>query len=101
MERFQMDLVDMRSSPNKNDFHFIFHAMCHFTKFHFIMPILRKEAQCVAKCLTNHVFPVFGSPRILQMDNGKEFVNKIIVKVVETWPGNCQIINGRARKRDD
>ena len=97
MERLQMDLIDMRSSPNAKDYHFIFHAMCHFTKFHFIMPILRKEAKCVAECLTKHVFPVFGLPRILQMDNGKEFVNKTIVKVVEDWPGNCQIINGRPR----
>ena len=97
MERLQMDLIDMRSSPNIKDFHFIFHAMCHFTKFHFIIPIMRKEAKCVAECLTRSIFPVFGLPRILQMDNGKEFVNKTIVKVVEDWPGNCQIINGRSR----
>ena len=97
MERLQMDLIDMRSSPNIKDFHFIFHAMCHFTKVHFIIPIMRKEAKYGAECLTRSIFPVFGLPRILQMDNGKEFVNKTIVKVVEDWPGNCQIINGRSR----
>ena len=71
MERLQMDLIDMRSAPNDLDMNFIFHAMDHFTKIHFILPIKRKTAQCVADCLCNHVFPVYGLPRILQMDNGK------------------------------
>ena len=92
-----MDLIDMRSSPNDADMNFIFHAMDHFTKIHIIRPIRRKEAACVAECLMTSVFPVYGLPRILQMDNGKEFVNKTIAKIVEDWPGSCTIINGRPR----
>ena len=71
MERLQMDLIDMRSAPNPRDLHFIFHAMCHFTKYHILIAISRKTQECVAECLTKHVFPHYGLPRILQMENGK------------------------------
>ena len=51
----------------------------------------------MADCLMNYVFPVFGMPRILQMDNGKEFVNITIKVCLKSWSGNCSIINGRPR----
>ena len=56
-----------------------------------------KEAQEVADQLTQRVFSYFGLPFILHSDRGKEFVNEIIYKTVEKWPGTCKIINGKAR----
>ena len=40
MERFQIDLIDMRSSPNIQNMTFTFHDMCHFTKFHILKVII-------------------------------------------------------------
>jgi hypothetical protein len=96
-ERVQLDLIDMRSSPAKSGHTFIFHAMDHFTKWHVLQPLLRKDKESVASCLLTHVFPIYGLPKILQMDNGREFVNSLILKVVKEWPGSCSIINGRPR----
>ncbi len=92
-----MDLIDMRSDPSKDGYKWIFHAMDHFTKLHILEPLFTKDAESVAKCLTGKIFPIFGLPKILQTDNGKEFVNKIIHGCIENWPGKCVIINGRPR----
>ena len=58
---------------------------------------MRKSAEEVALNLVTKVFCYFGPPRILQSDNGREFVNMIIRKVVADWPGEVTIVNGRAR----
>ena len=58
---------------------------------------MQKCAEEVALNLTVTVFCYFGTPRILQSDNGREFVNAIIRKVVEEWPGETTLANGRAR----
>ena len=42
-------------------------------------------------------FPYFGLPSIIQSDNGKEFVNAVLKKVVQQWPGKVQLISGRPR----
>ncbi|KAL5481610.1 hypothetical protein EMCRGX_G021805 [Ephydatia muelleri] len=35
--------------------------------------------------------------KILQSDNGREFVNEIVKEVVRSWPGEVVLINGRPR----
>ena len=62
-----------------------------------LFPLMRKCAEEVALSLVTKVFCYFGPPRILQSDNGREFVNAIIHKVVGDWPGDVTIVNGRAR----
>ena len=57
----------------------------------------RKEASEVADNLINKVFSYFGLPYILHSDRGREFVNELINETVEQWPGQCKLINGKAR----
>jgi len=47
------------------------------TRFVFLEPIPNKEATTIAKVLFR-IFTTIGFPRILQSDNGKEFVNEIM-----------------------
>ena len=72
MTRLQVDLIDMRSVAS-GGFNFILHAKDHFTKFSWLYALPTKEAKYVAEKLRN-IFYTFGAPRILQSDNGKEFV---------------------------
>jgi transposase InsO family protein len=67
-----MDLIDMRSVQYE-DSKFILHVKDHFTKFSWIFALPSKEAKHVATHLRN-IFYTFGPPKILQSDNGKEFV---------------------------
>ena len=47
----------------------------------------------VAVGLATKVFPYLGLPKILQSDNGREFVKETLT----LWPGQVVIINGRPR----
>ncbi|KAL5475273.1 hypothetical protein EMCRGX_G027353 [Ephydatia muelleri] len=58
---------------------------------------MKKSAVDVAVGLVKRVFPYLGLPKILQSDNGREFVNEIVKEVVRSWPGEVVIINGRPR----
>ena len=69
----------------------------HFSKYHILFPLERKEAVEVAKGLVDRVFSYFGLPYMLHSDRGKEFVNEIIKVTVEQWPGECKLVNGKAR----
>ena len=60
-----------------------------------------KQAKEVVVGLKGRVFSVFGLPHILHFtfyilhsDNGREFVNNIIVDTIEAWPGECKLVNG-------
>jgi hypothetical protein len=72
LTRLQVDLIDM-SSISYNDQKFIMHVKDHFTKFSWLFALPSKEAINVANNLRN-IFYTFGPPKILQSDNGKEFV---------------------------
>lgn len=79
MTRMQVDLIDMRSVSYEG-FNFIMHAKDHFTKFSWLHALQTKEAKNVAQQLQS-IFYTFGPPKILQSDNGKEFVF-VVLKIV-------------------
>ncbi|CAF4558251.1 unnamed protein product, partial [Didymodactylos carnosus] len=54
-----------------------------------------KEAANVAQILKS-IFFQFGPPKILQSDNGREFVAHVIYDLKKTWT-DLIIINGRPR----
>ena len=64
---------------------------------HVLFSLIHKSAEEVAYNLQVKVFAYFGIPKILQSDNDREFVNVIVQKLVEDWPGEITIINGRPR----
>ena len=79
---FQIDLIDMGHRPD-GSFKWIGHYMDHWAKFHVLFPLVRKSAAEVAVALSNQVFAILGTPKILHSDNGREFVNEIIHSIVK------------------
>ncbi|CAF0916033.1 unnamed protein product [Didymodactylos carnosus] len=99
MTRLQIDLVDMRTRPDKiaSDvvFNWILNCIDHFSKFCWAFPLKSKSAVDVAVKL-RELFFVFGPPRLLHSDNGKEFVASFIIELKELFPDLC-FIRGRLR----
>ncbi len=67
----------------------------HFTKFCILRPLKTKTAAEVAYQLLD-IFTILGAPVILQSDNGRKFVAKVIQELVDMWTG-VKIVHGRAR----
>ena len=86
----------MRHLPH-GEFKWILHIVDHWSKFNFAFPLEHKSASDVANALQKWVFPFIGLPSILQSDNGREFVNKLIEEVLSAWPGQVQLVSGRPR----
>ena len=93
-ERGQVDLVDFQSLPEKQ-FKWILNYQDHSTKFLFLRPMETKRAEEVASNLLS-IFLLIGAPKILQSDNGREFVNKVVIELKNLWP-ECIIVHGRPR----
>jgi len=89
----QVDLLDMKLRDN--EFRYVVHARDHFTKFSWAEPLKTKEAVGVAQFL-HKLFCYWGTPTLLQSDNGREFVNKVVEKYVQQW-GSIEFIHGRPR----
>ena len=93
---FQIDLIDMTNDPD-GSFHYIGNICDHFTKYHVLFALITKEPIEVAKSMKRFYFSYFGLPKIIQSDNGSEFIDMIIKAVIVLWPGKAQIINGSPR----
>ena len=92
--RGQVDLIDMQSTPDRN-FKFILNYQDHFTKFCILRPLKTKTAAEVAYHLLD-IFTTFGAPAILQSDNGREFVARVITELSLLWT-NLKIVHGKPR----
>lgn len=90
MNRVQMDLIDMRTrpdiSPNGKIYRWILQLKDHFTKFCWAKALEHKQAREVYNCV-KEIFFMFGPPRILQSDNGREFVNELINSLCSDFQG--------------
>ena len=67
----------------------------HLTKFVFLRPLTSKRAEEVAYNLVD-IFTIIGAPSILQSDNRREFVNKVIQNITSFWP-ELKIVHGKPR----
>ena len=88
--RGQVDLINVRNLTNKNnkeeDFRYILNYQDNFSKFCLLRGLINKKPHSIIEALKD-IFTTIGAPRILQTDNGKEFVNKDVKKYLETfWP---------------
>lgn len=92
--RCQVDLIDFQSQPDEK-FKFIMVYQDHLTKFLLLRPLESKRAEEVAYHL-NDIFLTFGAPCILQSDNGREFVNKVITELTSLW-SELKIVHGKPR----
>jgi transposase InsO family protein len=74
-EHYQIDLMSMPRSLDGHKYCFVLVDV--FTGFVMLEPLKDKEMNTIARALW-HVCSVIGLPRILQSDNGSEFVNKVL-----------------------
>jgi hypothetical protein len=86
--------VDFQSLPDRK-YKWILNYQDHHIKFISLFPLESKRAVEVVSNLFT-IFLIFGAPKVLQSDNGKEFVNSIIIKIKELWP-ECIIVQGIPR----
>ena len=91
-----MDLIDLRNSPD-GEFHYIAHVMDHFSKYHILFPTKTKEADEVATLFRERVLAYFGAPAIFHSDNGHEFCNQVLTKLIKSWSCNVTFVHGRPR----
>jgi transposase InsO family protein len=96
MTRVQMDLIDMRTRPdastNGKTYRWILQLKDHFTKYCWGKALEHKEAREVYNSI-REIFFLFGAPRILQSDNGREFVNQLINSLLSDFPGLTYLLS--------
>ena len=92
--RCQVDLIDYQSCPS-NRYKWLMVYQDHLTKFVFLRPLTSKRAEEVAYNLVD-IFTIVRAPSILQSDNGREFVNKVIQNITSFWP-ELKIVHGKPR----
>ena len=73
----EIDLTDFRNlpcscSPSHN---WVLHINDHYSKYSWLIPLISKTCEQVVQALQN-VFYMFGFPKTLHSDNGKEFTGK-------------------------
>lgn len=73
-EHVAIDLASFETSTCGNNFALVMVDIC--TRFVFLEPLPNKEAKTVASALFK-LFCTIGFPKIIQSDNGTEFVNEI------------------------
>jgi hypothetical protein len=68
----------------------------HLTKFCVVESLTSKRAAELAYKLLTSVFPVFGAPHILQINNDRKYTSSIITELKELWP-ELVIVHGKPR----
>ena len=59
----------------------------------YYLALENKSAEEFVAGLESRVFGYFSLPLILQSDNGTEFKNSLMIKLIESWDGECKIIH--------
>ena len=93
MERIQLDAIDYRNRPHDN-LKWIFYAVDHFSKFHWIICTDSKEATHTMSLL-RQIFTTHGPPQILHTDNGGEFINKQVEALLSQY--RVAYVHGKPR----
>ena len=84
-EPFELICVDILDvGPSNSNFRYICVAVDHFSKYVIAVPIPNKSAEAVAKALVENIILIYGAPKRIHSDRGKEFVNAIIKEILTT-----------------
>ncbi|CAF1363369.1 unnamed protein product [Adineta steineri] len=99
MTRLQVDLIDMRTRPDQLNpdiiYKWILNCIDHYSKFTWTYSLQSKSATEVALKL-RELFFVFGPPKLLHSDNGKEFVATVIFELKQLFP-DLVFVRGKPR----
>ena len=95
-ERGQVDLIDMRSCKTTDNYCYILHYQDHFTKFSVLKALRSKETTEVSHQLYG-IFTIIGAPKILQSDNGNEFIGAPLKKMMRTFWPDTKLVHGSPR----
>jgi hypothetical protein len=91
--RFQMDLVEMLEY---NEHKYILRVVDHLLKYGYVHPLKRRTATEVGDALLR-ILATSLRPRILQSDNGSEFLGYCVNLMNQEFPW-MHIVRGRPRK---
>jgi transposase InsO family protein len=80
-DHIAMDLKELPTSTNGYNYILVIVDIC--TRYVFLRALKNKEAMTIARNLYQ-IFIDIGFPKIIQSDNGKEFVNKIMNEICTT-----------------
>lgn len=83
-ELISLDIVGPlpRSS---NGYKYILSIQDYFTKFCLFLPMREATASGITRLIEEHVFLLFGVPRTLITDNGKQFISKEFSKLMNAY----------------
>lgn len=76
-----MDLGDFNTTSSSGN-NFILVVVDYFSRFTILRALPDKHSHTIAKELLS-IFCLFGFPKIINSDNGSEFVNEIVTKLIE------------------
>ena len=93
LSRMQVDYIDLQSTPD-GKYKLLLHLQDHMTKFCLLAATENKTAEVTAAQLKKW-FCIVGAPVILQSDNGREFVNKVVEEMLKTF--NVKVLHGKPR----
>ena len=93
-DRGQVDLINYESFKD-GEYCYVMHYQDHLTKYSWLRALKSKTAAEVAYNLYL-IFVDFGAPKILQSDNGREFVAEIIKSMKILYP-DMLIVHGSPR----
>lgn len=79
-EHLAIDLAQFPVSDNGNNYALLVVDVC--TRFVFLEPLAQKDANTIASILFK-LFCTIGFPKIIQSDNGTEFVNEVIKELMK------------------
>ncbi len=79
-----IDLIDYSNKPAgpNNLYHYIVHAVDHFSTFHYTDALPAKTAFNVLRFI-QRMFSITGYPCVLHSDNGSEFKNELVDNYLE------------------
>ena len=86
----------MRSCKTTGNYCFILHYQDHFTKFSILKALHSKQTSEVSHHLYD-IFTLIGAPKILQSDNGNEFIGAPLTTMMNTFWPKTELIRGSPR----